>query len=193
MKKENLTPKESLQLIAEVIDEARNRFEENGFVFAFWGALIATASTGQFLLLKGGHYSINWYPYLLMPLGAIVTWIYYAKKKKGKPVNLVTRIVAMSWNIIAFNLIVLGFVYGDKLKQNLIPVILILLAVGIWTSAVAVKSKLLYFSAIFVNIAALISFYVERMYQPLLMGAVAFIAVFVPGIILIIQNKQKNV
>ena len=63
MQTEKLTAEKSLELITEVITQARKKFEENGFIFMFWGALIAIAAIGQFLLLKYEYYSINWYPY----------------------------------------------------------------------------------------------------------------------------------
>ena len=49
MQTENLSAEKSLELITEVIAQARKKFEENGFIFMFWGALIAIAAIGQFL------------------------------------------------------------------------------------------------------------------------------------------------
>ena len=83
METDTLSPKQSLELITQVIAQARNKFEENGFIYIFWGILIAIASISQFILLKKEYYDIHWYPYLLMPMGSIYS-VYYFSKKKGK-------------------------------------------------------------------------------------------------------------
>ena len=44
METDKLSPEKSLELITQVITQARNKFEENGFIYMFWGALIAIAS-----------------------------------------------------------------------------------------------------------------------------------------------------
>jgi len=41
MKTKEFTPEHSFELINQVINQAKNRFEENGFAFILWGALIA--------------------------------------------------------------------------------------------------------------------------------------------------------
>ncbi len=195
MEKDKLSPEQSLELITQVITQARNKFEENGFIYVFWGALIAIASISQFVLLKNGTYDINWYPYLLMPIGAIYTSIYFAKKKKKKNTqNLIGKIVSALWIVLSVNMMILGFLFANNLKENLIPIILILLSTGIVVSGTSLKSKLLLFSGIFIGLSAVIGFYLDRIYQPLLMGIVSLIAILIPGIILMVQHKkEKNV
>ena len=195
MEKDKLSPEQSLELITQVITQAKNKFEENGFIYVFWGALIAIASISQFVLLKNGAYDINWYPYLLMPIGAIYTSIYFAKKKKKKNTqNLIGKIVSALWIVLSVNMMILGFLFANNLKENLIPIILILLSSGIVVSGTSLKSKLLLFSGIFIGLSAVIGFYLDRIYQPLLMGIVSLIAILIPGIILMVQHKkEKNV
>lgn len=40
MQPENFSPKDSLQLIDQMINQAKNRFSENGFLYLLWGWLI---------------------------------------------------------------------------------------------------------------------------------------------------------
>ncbi|MCK5823755.1 MAG: hypothetical protein KAG95_07110 [Bacteroidales bacterium] len=189
MKTENLTPEKSLELITQVINEAKTKFEENGFIYVFWGALVSIASISQFVLLKNEYYNINYYPYFLMPIGAIYTWYYFSKKKKSKK-NQISRIVSIAWVILSLNMMILGFFFGPMLKENLIPVILILLSVGTMISGVTIKSKLILFSGIIINISALICFNLEWIYQPLAMGILSVITFLIPGVILMIQNNK---
>jgi hypothetical protein len=192
MKKENFTPEDSLDLIKQVIQEARNKFNENGFIYMFWGILTAIASLSQFILLKNEHFDINWYPYLLMPIGSIYTAFYFAKRKRSIAKNQIGKIISYTWITISINIMILGFFFAGAIRENLIPIILILLSIGIVISGASIKSKLLIISGLIINISGFIGFMMDWIYQPLLMGLVSITAVFIPGIILMIKHKRKE-
>ena len=192
METDKLSPEKSLELITQVITQARNKFEENGFIYMFWGILITITSISQFILLKNEYYNISWYPYLLMPIGAIYSTIYYSKKKGKSKQNLISKMISTLWIVLSINMMILGFLFGNNLKENLIPIILILLSIGTIVSGTSIKSKLLLYSGIFIALSAFTGFYIERIYQPLLMGLVSIITIFFPGIILMIQYKRKE-
>jgi hypothetical protein len=192
METDTLSPEKSLELITQVITQARNKFEENGFIYMFWGTLIAITSISQFVLLKNEYYEINWYPYLLMPVGAIYSAIYFSKKKRKSKQNLISKMVSALWIVLSINMMIMGFLFAGNLKENLIPVILILLSVGTIVSGTSIKSKLLLYSGIIIGLSAFLGFYLEWIYQPLLMGAVSIITILIPGIILMVQYKRKE-
>ena len=192
MQTDKLSPEKSLELITQVITQARNKFEENGFIHLFWGTLIAITSISQFVLLKNEYYDINWYPYLLMPIGSIYSAIYFSKRKRKSKQNLISKIVSALWIVISINIMILGFLFANNLKENLIPIILILLSIGTIVSGISIKSKLLLYSGIFIGLSAFSCFYLEWIYHPLLMGIVSIIAILIPGIILMVQQKRKK-
>jgi len=194
METDKLSPEKSLELITQVITQARNKFEENGFIYMFWGVLIAIASVGQFVLLKNEYYNINWTPYLLMPIGAIYSFIYFSKKKSQNKQNPIRKIITALWIVLSVYMMFMGFLFFSHLKDNLIPVILILLSVGITVSGTSVKSNLLIYPGILIGVFAFAGFYIESIYQPLLMGVVSIIAIVIPGILLMVKYKRnKNV
>lgn len=192
METDKFSPEKSLELITQVITQARNKFEENGFIYMFWGGLIAITSISQFVLLKNEYYNINWYPYLLMPIGAIYSSIYFSKQKRRSKQNLISRIVSVVWIVLSINMMLLGFLFANNLKENLIPIILILLSIGTIVSGTCIKTKLLLYSGIFIGLSAFLGFYLEWIYQSLLMGVVSIITIFIPGIILMVQHKRKE-
>jgi len=192
METDKFSPEKSLKLITEVITQARNKFEENGFIYMFWGILIAIASIGQFILLKNEYYEINWYPYLLMPIGAIYSAVYYSKKEGKRTRNLLSRIIYTLWIVLSINMMILGFLFANNLKGSLIPVILILLSIGTIVSGTSIKSRLLLYSGFIIGLSAFICFYIDWIYHPLLMGIVAIIAVLIPGVLLMVQHKKKE-
>jgi len=193
METNKLSPEKSFELITQVITQARNKFEENGFIYMFWGLLMAITSISQFVLLKNEYYDINWYPYLLMPIGSIYTGFYFSKRKGKSKQNLISKIISALWIVLTFNLLILGAVFGSYIKQNLTPIILILLAIGVIVSGTAVKSKLLLYSGILINISAFICFYLDWIYHPLLMSIVSILAFFIPGLLLMVKYKESKV
>lgn len=193
METQNLTPEKSFELITQVINEAKSKFEENGFIYIFWGILIALASLGQFLLLKNEYYDINYYPYFLMPFGGLFTGYYFYKKKSARN-NQISKIVGMVWVILTFNMLILAFLFAPVLKENLTPILLVLMGVGIFVSGGAVNSKLILVSGIFINISGFVCFQLDWIYHSLLMSVVSVIAVLIPGVILmVIHRKKQNV
>ncbi len=191
MTKDELTLEKSFELITQVITQARNKFEENGFIYMFWGILIAIASISKFVLLKNEYYGISWYPYLLMPVGAIYSGFYFSKKQRKSKQNQISKIISALWIVLSINIMILGFIFNTALKESLTPIILILLSVGVIISGVSIKSKLLLFSGIFINFSAFICFKLDWIYQPLLMGVVSITAILIPGVLLMIQHKKK--
>ncbi len=192
MKTEKLTPEKSFELISQVITQARNKFEENGFIYIFWGVLIAISSISQFILLKKEYYDISWYPYLLMPVGSIYSGFYFSKKQKKGKQNQISMIISALWIVLSINIMIFGFIFGAILKDSLIPIILILLSIGVMVSGTSIKSKLLLFSGIIINISAFLCFKLDWIYHPLLMGIVSIVTILIPGIILMLQHKRKE-
>lgn len=193
MESKKFTPQESLELISQIIDEAKSRFEENGFIYVFWGILVGAIAFTQFILLQMEEYAISWLPYLLIPLGVLFSMIYYIRKKRktNSGNNQISSIISKTWIYIGLNKMILGFLFAPVLAENLSPIILILLAIGILISAVALKSKSLLVSSIFINIAAIACFKVDWIYQPLVLGSVSLLAVTIPGLIMM-NNYRKT-
>jgi hypothetical protein len=191
MENTELTPEKSFELINQVIANARNRVEENGFIYAFWGLLSTAAALGQFFLLKNGYFNINYYPYFIMPLGAIYTGFYFYKKKRGEQ-NQIGKILGVSWSAIVLNVFILSFLFSGNLKENLIPILLVLLAVAIIISAGITKNRLILVAGLVMNLAGLFCFSVSWAYQPLLLGIVSAVTILLPGIILMAEQKKRQ-
>ncbi len=186
-----MSPQESIQLIGAVIEEAKTRFEENGFIYVFWGLFVAVIALTQFVLLYNEFYAINWYPYLAIPFGLLFTFLYYRRKRQNRPANQISSILSKTWVVLALNKMLLGFFFAPLLGENLSPVILILLAIGILVSGIALKSNVLILSSVAINLAGIACFRVDWLYQPLVLSASSFFAVMLPGLYLFMKSKNK--
>ncbi len=192
MNSDKLSASESIYLISEVIQEARARFEENGVIYVFWGLFIALISLSQFLLLSNELYAINWYPYLAIPFGFLFTMYYYWRKKGHRTTNQISTILSKTWLALGINKMLLGFFFAPALGENLSPIILILLAIGILVSGIALRSKILIISSVLINIAGIVCFKVAWLYQPLVLSASSFIAVMLPGLYMFVKSKKSD-
>lgn len=192
LEKEDFTPEIAFQTIQQVVNEAKLKFEENGFIYMFWGALVSVAASTQFVLLKMEQYQINWYPYFLMPIGGVISYFYYAKKDKTKS-NHISRIILTSWSAISANLMILGFFFAPLIGAYLVPILLIIIGIGIILSASSINSRMLLVSGMLINLTGFIGFGIEWIYHSLLLGVVALLAIFVPGIILQLRYKRRSV
>jgi len=95
---EKLTPLDSLQIIEEMINKAKNNFAENGFLYLLWGWVIFVCAIVHFILIK-----IN---FLVHPESVwALTWltiifqIFYLSKNKNKEKvkNYTDDIVGFIW------------------------------------------------------------------------------------------------
>lgn len=194
METNDFSPQQSLELITAVIQEARSKFEEDGVIYTMWGALLLIASLGQFYLLSNAYYQTHYYPYFLMPVGGLVTWWYYYRKvKTERGSNQIGKINTALWITCGINMFLLGFMLNYILQANLTPVILIVLGIGITVSGTIIQSKILQFSGIFTNVAAVVCFYIAWHYHPLVNATVALFAVLIPGILLMNRYKKQHV
>ncbi|NRB54192.1 MAG: hypothetical protein HRU41_41475 [Saprospiraceae bacterium] len=192
MNAEQLSPEQSLELITEVIKEAKSRFEENGVIYCMWGAILAFAALLQYGLLKSGQEEISYYGYFIVPIGALISWYYYARKKASRK-NQVSSNISITWGVVSMNLMILGFFFNYVLQENLTPLMLILMGIGTTISGGLIKSRLILFSGLFLNAAGFLCFQLNWLEHPLVLGISAILFILVPGLLLMIKHKGNNV
>lgn len=195
MKSSTLTPEESLLLISKTIEETKERFQNNGHIFVFWGVLTVIVFGIQQILGMLGFYKFMMLPVYLFPLGGVYTGIYVWKeyKKNNAPRTLLGNVLGgMGWTV-GMNLMAMGFLFSDKLGDALGPVFIILLAMMIVVSGAAIRFKPLLICGILMNLIGLASFLIDRDFHgfSLMIGAV--IGFIIPGILLNRSGRKKHV
>jgi hypothetical protein len=192
MEKE-ITPSESLSLITNVILEAKTRFRDNGFSFIFLGLCMFVSGIGQFILLEMEYYSVNYFPYFIMPVAGVITFFYYKKKRRvAKSKNIFAALFSVLGIVLGINLTVSGFFFWSRFGMALIPYMLILFSVWPVLSGVLLRSRMILLSGILINIIAYCSFFIDREYHPLILSLVALLGIVLPGIIFNHSEKEKE-
>ena len=194
MESNELSPKESLDLIKGVILKAKHKQEENGKIYIYWGIIIAVIGIAHFILQQMGEYGLIFVPYLFIPVAVLVSFLVFPFFKKSAPPNQIGRIIGGIWFFAGFNMMILGFVLAQKLGAHLMPFIIILQALAIGTAGLSSSSRPLVIAGIAANVAGIVAFWIPVEFHPLLMAAVCIFALTLPGIILNNSyRKRKNV
>jgi hypothetical protein len=188
MKTKEFTPGHSFELINQVINQAKNRFEENGFAFILWGALTAFCCFSQAYLIHIGLGAQSWYPYLIMPLATIFTVVYYSKS--SNPLNVIS---SRLWMFTGFNIMILAFGFSVELRSILSTIILLLLGIATAVAGNFIRSRMLLISGIVLNLSAYAAFFVPWKQHPLLMGMVSMVTFLLPGLLLHYKHKRQHV
>lgn len=195
MKSSTLTPEESLLLISKTIEETKERFQNNGHIFIFWGALTIIVFGSQHILGMLGFYKYMMVPVYLFPLGAVYTGLYVRReyKKNNAPRTLIGNILGSQGWVVGINLMIMGFFCSDKLGDALAPVFIILLASMIIVSGLAIRFKPLTIGGVLMNLIALGSFFIDRDYHGFSIMIGAMVGMLIPGILFNFAGRKRNV
>ncbi len=179
-----LTEQESLLLISQMIRNAKQGVQENGFIFLLWGWLVLAASLLNYVLLYVVDYKHHYLPWpVLMIVGAIVSLIHSARHKnddKGVKTHLGTF---MKYLWIAFG-VALAFVllYMSKIGiENGYPLILLVYGIGTFVTGGALNFKPLIIGGICCWILAVIAVFFDFQVQLLLLSLAIVVSYIIPG------------
>lgn len=181
---ETLSPRESLDLIADAITKTKEDLRDNGFGYLLWGWLIAAASFAFFFLKEYTSFQFYFIPFpVLSAVGVILTIIWLRKKNKGTTLSYTTYFINKLWTVLGVCFFVVVFI---NVSQGGIPFTYTLLIAGIGTlvSGWVMKFRPLVIGGILLLAAAIVSVYVADEYKPLLHGVSIVAGFLVPGYLL---------
>ncbi|MGZ4033660.1 MAG: hypothetical protein ACXVPU_07950 [Bacteroidia bacterium] len=183
---------DSLRVIHEMITAAKSDVKGDSFIFLLWGYLVFIASISQFILVRM-NIDHNDVPWLLMPLGGIVTAVYYMRRKKNEKAKThVSEFLKFVW--IAFGVAMCVIMFSASFKGNqMLPTIMTLYGIGLFVTGGALKFKPLIIGGIFCWVCAIAGFHVEVIYQLLIIAAAVLGGYIIPGHLIQLNNKNQNV
>ncbi len=218
MEENKMTEQESLQLISQMINKAKNSYLDSGLGPILWGSVIAVCSLVTFFRIK---YNFQLpFDIWLLPLVAIIPQIYIAAKenKTNKVKGYDDKIIDYVWICFGISIFLLIFINANIVK-HLNPVFqtyidvkgtkpeynysnfsnsFFLLLYGIPTiiTGSCRNMKPMFYGGIVCWICCVISVYTKAEWDMLLTAIAATAAWLIPGIILRIQflkNRSVNV
>lgn len=187
-----MTEAESLQLIASMINKAKNGFTESGKLYLLWGWLIFCCCIVQFAGLHLFHYDKIYFVWYSTWLLLIYQFFYMAKLRKRRRVKMYTgEIVMYVWitYIIIYALLVFILVYNNAVT-SINPVILTTFGIPTFLIGIILKFKPLKIGGICCWLLAIAAVFITYDFQFLLIALAVIVAWVIPGYSF--QQKSKT-
>lgn len=193
----DLSHKESLQLIEEMIYKAKNSYHESGTSALLWGGTIMFCSIVSFAntWLNIDVLSQVWWLTLIAIVPQIVISIKESKAQKFK--SHTADAMSGIWISFGVSIFLLSYFTGVvKLGENSACLFLILYGMPTFATGYTYRFKEMIVGGIVCWICAVVSLYVEQRIDFILFFIAAFSAWFYPGLVLrkaYLKQKRSNV
>lgn len=135
---------DSLKIIQSVINQRKQKYEENGFFLIFWSVLIMLAGTVQFAMLIANYYpkQSGWVWGVVMPLGFVVNLIIKYKEKKVATQKNYADWLDWIWAVAGINAIFAFLVPFSPFGKFQIAILVIYLPFAFVALAMALQMKM---------------------------------------------------
>jgi hypothetical protein len=194
MQQENFSPQDSLRLIDSMINQAKNRFNENGFLYLLWGWLILACAIGHFVLIKLNwfkHPEIIWASWIIAMIYQI---IFLVRKKKTEKVKTYSdTIISSIWICFGMCMMVLTIIISRNngwMYMN--PIILLMYGIPTFLSGVVMQFTPLKIGGIACWMLAILSTFFLPIYYLLFLAAAVIVAWIIPGYLLRKKYNAQN-
>ncbi len=194
MAEENFSPQDSLRLIDSMINKAKNRFNENGFLYLLWGWVIFACAIFHFTAIKFNLLKHPDWVWMLTWVTVIVQIIYLARvKKKEKVKTYSDGILDAVWICFGICMLVLTIISSRyNLWMYMNSFVLMFYGVPTFLSGFVMRFTPLKLGGVACWLFAIASTFVSPMYCLLLLALAVLVAWIIPGYLLRVKFKQEN-
>ena len=193
--KKQLSNEESLQIIHQMINQAKTNLTDSGFHWLLWGVLLflTSISTFIFLEIKAENIFLGWNIFGGLTLVLLTFDLFRTKQKKVRTyMDDLMRYVDIAFIVSMFTII---FSINVAVSPNAgFGYLLMIFAFLMLVKGGAVKSTSLMVGAV-VNWAGAIAIFINKefRYDMLIMAAAVLIGYIIPGLLLRAKYKKMNV
>ena len=180
----NLSEKESLQLITEMIGKAKSSYHSNGTGSMMWGIVIFFCSIFTFLEIQF-HFDIGFDIWWLMWLALIPQFVMIFKNRKNKNfVSYEETTMSYVWWAFGATILMLMFFNSHYRPSHSESLFLMLFGFPTFITGGMFRFKPMIIGGMICWILFVISLYTPLKINMLLMALAALTAWFIPGVIL---------
>lgn len=194
MNNTNLEAHESLEIIHKMINNAKSRLADDGFLLIFWGWLVTIASLIHYTTIKLDLNIGHWVWPVLMPLGGIFSAIYgYRQGKKKLVKSYVDTYLSYLWTAFGIGLvIILVFMPAHGIKPTYFSLML-LYGIATFISGGILSFKPLVFGSLVAFASAVASVFFNETEQLLIIAVALTGSYIIPGHLLRSKYRSQNV
>ncbi|GAB4412636.1 MAG: hypothetical protein OHK0039_18770 [Bacteroidia bacterium] len=185
-----MNEKESLLLISEMIDTARNRVRRGeGNIPMVWGYVVMAASLGHFAIDRLGYPDKAYYAWGLIAIGVVYTIFFSIRKQcSDRTQTHIDRILNHLWLAFTVCLLTVGYL-GPQIGYLSFVVVELFYGLSLFVSGAAFRFTPLIIGGIWCWIAAWASIFVPYPYHMLVLAA-SVLGYIIPGWLL---NRKAHV
>lgn len=186
MEEKELSEKESLALITNMIGKAKNHYTESGASALLWGITNVICFILAYLKETISSFNLPFSPFYLMLVTAILQIYFYRRERRlNKTISYKDEAHYFIWLAFGISLLILTVAGGlANIGYIVLPLILLLFAIPTFISGCIKKFKPMIIGGIICWILSVISFFYRENEVFLLVAIGAFFAWVIPGIIL---------
>lgn len=177
--------KQSLAVISEMIDNARERIADDGFFYLLWGYLVFAAAISHYILMEYVICDYPWIPWpVLMTLGGIFSaFAGYRKSAAARHKTFFDTAATYLWSAFLIALfMILGFTGSGQIDPLVTyPLIMIIYGIGTWVSGGILKFTPLIIGGVICWVLAGIAFFYPFNVQILLLALSILLSYIIPG------------
>jgi hypothetical protein len=192
----NFSPEQSLLLIESMINRAKDKYAEDGFMYLVWGWFVFVCSIAQFVLLhvlNYEHHYIVW----LATIPVFIFQFFYTRKKYSHTavVTYTDSIIGFVWITFAIVLVLLCFLVGflttGEYYTHIVHIVLAIYGMPVFLTGVIIRFKPLIYGGIACWVLCILSTFIKTYdYQFLFIPAAMLFAWIIPGYRL--RSKYKS-
>jgi len=188
----NLSPEESLQLINDMIVQAKKDYQYQSFFFLLWGWLLTFTGIAVYIFSPyyPNYIGLLWFAQGI--IGGIVASVYGSKKgrQQGKTTSHVNRVILNIW--IGFGISLFIVIYSAAyFNANSIPFVLALTGFPTFLTGRIIRFAPLTWGGISFWLFAMISLYAPGELSPLIFSIAILFGYIAPGYSLKLTEKRK--
>ncbi len=191
---QSLTKEKSLEIIQQMINQAKSNITDNGLGWLLWGTMIFLASllTWFFVYTDADNLFLGWNIFGIITIVLLSYEFFKPKKKKVRTyVDDLLRLVDIGFTICLFTVI---FSINVAVNPNAgFGFFLMIFAFQMLLKGGAVKSRSLMIGAA-VNWAGAIAMFINKdfKYDMLIMATAVLIGYIIPGLLLWLEYRRLN-
>ena len=190
----SMTESESIRLIATMINKAKNRFNESGFLYLLWGWVVLICCVAQFSASYFFGIGNAYYVWFVTWIVVIYQVFFLRKKRNLRAVRTYTDdINQFVWIAFFICMMLLIFILLQFKKYEVInPAILVMYGMPTFLSGIILKFKPLLAGGIFCWLVAAASPFIDPEFQLLLIACSIIAGWIIPGYLLKQKFKKEN-
>lgn len=194
MEDKEINAQESLALINNMINSAKNKLADDGFFIIFWGWIVTVSAMFHYITLKMDLEWGGWVWAILMPAGGIFSAVYGYKQGRSKKVKThIDVYLGYLWGgFIIGMFIAMGFMFVHGIKPTYF-FLMILYGIATFISGGILNFKPLIIGSLFAFLCAGISVFLNEVDQLLIISIALLCSYIIPGHLLRAKYKSQNV